>query len=349
MLTKLTIENFKGIKSCNIDGLTRINLLIGKNDSGKSTIMEAAYTFFRELYASPQMQSILSRRTDVFSGPSQLWFNYDMNHQIQVAIVFDECRFEWKITSVRKPKESYISSRLLGGKVQLVVLGETQYRGTDFTMSMTSGGTMIGNLKESNDLKDALSEYSSGTTFVDCTLKSRTQEVEDILAAFKITPALESRFGKILNDIYGKGEEWQFVPQLENTREKRFAVREGGPFKYFSGFGDGFRYCVGILGNALSMKNSSMFIEEIESHQHFGSLDKLIKHLVGIARENDLQIFLSTHSMEVWESLHRGVYLTDVEKEKNEFSCLLIDRDEQTGKVTVEKTDNVMKINEALK
>ncbi len=142
-------------------------------------------------------------------------------------------------------------------------------------------------------------------------------------------------FGEILNDIYGlKRNVWEFMPQIENPEQKRLSIKESGQLKYFSDFGDGFRCCVGILGTALSLKNTVLFIEEIESHQHSGSISKLIRHLVEIARENNLQVFLSTHSLDVWESLTRGVY-KDTDKEKEEFRCLLIERDTETGKVSM--------------
>ena len=98
----------------------------------------------------------------------------------------------------------------------------------------------------------------------------------------------------------------------------------------------------------MSTKNSVLFIEEIESHQHSGSISKLIRHLVEIARTNNLQVFVSTHSLDVWNSLNRGVYAEDAEKEKEEFRCLLTERDSETGKVTIECTDDLQKITTAL-
>jgi predicted ATP-dependent endonuclease of OLD family len=99
---------------------------------------------------------------------------------------------------------------------------------------------------------------------------------------------------------------------------------------------------------AMSARNTVLFIEEIESHQHSGSLSKLIGHLVDVARENNLQIFLSTHSKDVWESLSRGVYVDDARKQDEEFRCLVIERDPETGKVAVERTDDLQKTTRAL-
>lgn len=41
MITAIEIENFRGIKKGRIDDFKRINLLVGANGSGKSTVLEA--------------------------------------------------------------------------------------------------------------------------------------------------------------------------------------------------------------------------------------------------------------------------------------------------------------------
>ena len=49
MLTELQIENFRSIRSLRLDGLGRINILGGRNGSGKSTVLEAV-----ELLVTPK-------------------------------------------------------------------------------------------------------------------------------------------------------------------------------------------------------------------------------------------------------------------------------------------------------
>ncbi|WP_342377527.1 AAA family ATPase [Myxococcus stipitatus] len=41
MLTSATVENFRGIERLHVEGLGRVNLIIGRNDSGKTALMEA--------------------------------------------------------------------------------------------------------------------------------------------------------------------------------------------------------------------------------------------------------------------------------------------------------------------
>ena len=43
MIKSIVIENLRGIRRCIVEGLTDINIFIGKNGAGKSTILEAVY------------------------------------------------------------------------------------------------------------------------------------------------------------------------------------------------------------------------------------------------------------------------------------------------------------------
>jgi len=348
MLTRLEIRNFKGLQDCAIQDLRRINLFIGKNDSGKSTILEAICHMFQELHSPPELGRIMSRRTNVSTGGTELWFGYRTNNPIKVFAWFDSLQFEWEISWAEEEVVSQFFYSISRPKkaISRAHLGVTEYFG-DFSRTITTARRMIDIMGVSEGVKDKVRKYASDMSFIDCTLKSNTIEVERALGWLKIN-GKDTEFGKILSDTYGKGVEWEFMPHPEYPDQKRLAIKEAGRLTYFSDFGDGLRYTVGILGTAMNSENTALLIEEIESHQHSGSLRKLIRHLVEIARENDLQIFLSTHSYNVWESLARGVYVDDTETEKQEFRCFLVERDETTGRTIVESTDDVQKITTAL-
>ena len=43
MLRDLTIKNYRAFKDFSIDGLARVNLIVGANNSGKTSFLEAVY------------------------------------------------------------------------------------------------------------------------------------------------------------------------------------------------------------------------------------------------------------------------------------------------------------------
>lgn len=226
------------------------------------------------------------------------------------------------------------------------MLDGNRYRGLDF--SFTIGlGNQIPRLPIDKKNQKRLTLFTANMALIDSTLKSTTTEIESRLSTLKIE-GKDKEFGALLEDTYGVGKEWEFLPHRDSPNETRLAIREAGRLTYFSDFGDGVRYGLGILGTAMTLKDTAIFIEEIESHQHLGSLRKLLRNLVQISRKNNLQIFISTHNVDVWNSLSRGVYLEDTEREKKEFRCYVVERDSKSGKTTAKHTDDLTKINRAL-
>jgi recombinational DNA repair ATPase RecF len=46
---QLKIENFRGIKSLEIDDLARVNLFVGRNNCGKTSVLEAIFFADRDV------------------------------------------------------------------------------------------------------------------------------------------------------------------------------------------------------------------------------------------------------------------------------------------------------------
>ena len=67
--------------------------------------------------------------------------------------------------------------------------------------------------------------------------------------------------------------------------------------------GERFRFAANILALGVFLTDTALLIEELETHQHPESLRKLIETLFVLAKEQNLQLFLTTHSMEEAEVL----------------------------------------------
>jgi len=89
MISEVTISNYKGIKHCEVKDLRRVNLFIGKNDSGKSSILEAIFHTCKE-FERHNFNTIMTRRTDIFTGGRELFFNYDTKLNILVVLKFGD-------------------------------------------------------------------------------------------------------------------------------------------------------------------------------------------------------------------------------------------------------------------
>ena len=43
MLNSIRVKNYRGFQDCKVDGLGRINIFVGMNNSGKTTLLEALF------------------------------------------------------------------------------------------------------------------------------------------------------------------------------------------------------------------------------------------------------------------------------------------------------------------
>ncbi|MFP4099041.1 AAA family ATPase [Coleofasciculus sp.] len=87
MLRDLTIQNYRCFKNFHIDGLARVNLLVGMNNCGKTTLLEAVYLFVKQ--GNPQcLGYLLHNRGELverssFSFPGESphpQFYYQISH-----------------------------------------------------------------------------------------------------------------------------------------------------------------------------------------------------------------------------------------------------------------------------
>jgi len=354
MINEAEISNFKGIKSCQVKDLQRVNLFIGKNDSGKSSILEAIFHTCKEFIA-PNLHQIMERRTDVFTGGRELWFGYDTEQTVDIALSFDDFGVSLRFMRERDRIITIFGATRPGRPKRRPWI--TRGRGSEYsidTLELVDTRAHVGvNLlaKMRGAVKPSLlhdpTENFRNVGLIDCRKKAQLSTVESHLGQIKLE-LKDDEFGNILKKIYGKGKHWEFLPHPDSPQEKRIAFREGKKRYFLSDFGDGFRYGLSICATAMILRRTAIFIEEIENHQHSGSLQQLILNLVDISRKNDLQLFITTHSNDVWNSFSRVLYKENPEKEKEEFRCILVERDFTSGIVTAEATDNVQKITQAL-
>ncbi|MDH5732475.1 MAG: AAA family ATPase [Candidatus Bathyarchaeota archaeon] len=293
MITEISILDFKGISKCTLNGLGKINLFIGKNDACKSTILEAMYYTLKE-FTGPHLGEIVGRRSNVFSGARELWFNYDVGKNISTSVVFEKAILEADIgfDDTHKTVECSLSATEESGIEKRFSTGSSYSPDWSRISRVTVG--ILANLSEKT--RNRVNNYIEKCQFVDSSHKDDVDSMEKLLTEIK-NEGKANEFGEYLHAIFGKGRKWEFIPQRDVHKEYRVAfIQDDGTPLFLSGFGDGIRYGTQIVGTALTLENTGLFIEEIENNQHPDSLRKLIDFLVDASFRNDLQLFVTTHN-----------------------------------------------------
>lgn len=338
LITNVKIKNFKGIKQCNIEQIRRINFFIGRNDTCKSTILESIYYTLMESI-NPNLGDIFGRRANVFFGAKELWYNYQIKNAIQIEIVLGKAKVNMKILLHETSKEDYsIESRM---ETEDLKTGKKYSQTTaNYNKELTIGTrTFFGNglfANLSKTVRNVFKKYSEQINFLDSSDKNDLSSIEKLLGRIK-GEGQTKEFGKYLDSMFGKGERWEFIPHPENSDEFRVAFTNGTP-KFITGMGDGIRYAMQIIATSLMVKDTGIFIEEIESNQHPASLRKLISFIIETAFQNNLQLFITTHNPSV---LQKVIYHFRPEEDKlderaEEVNVFHVQREDKTGIVTCE-------------
>ena len=90
MLKRLQIRNFRGFNALEIDQLSGINLIAGKNNSGKTSLLEAIFLLAGGGNAQMAVNDNVIRITDSNGVPAsdpfrkQLFFNLNMGRTIGI-------------------------------------------------------------------------------------------------------------------------------------------------------------------------------------------------------------------------------------------------------------------------
>lgn len=313
MLNSLSIRNYR-VSECIIEGLGRINVFIGRNNSGKSSALEAISIvksmLKNDAFGEPLLKTLLSRRGIERSAYTarDFWHDYRTTEPISLSLGFDEMEetIDVKVTWLRDDKLTIEASKVgperptPGGGLFRDIYGKF-LRTPDVSTSSSGGGE--GNMESVFD--SALSSYLQNLTLVDDQIARKLERHETILFGKVLESRLDKKVAQELSESYEvPAESLSYIPFSPNLHGKtKLAIVTPELAVHIDDMGDGAKYAIVILSIALLLKNTALLIEEIESHQHSGAIKKILPSLVEVVTENNVQLFITTHSLEVIRTL----------------------------------------------
>lgn len=344
MINEVSIDNFKGIKHCEIKDLARVNLFIGKNSCGKSSIMEAVYFTGKEFIGPNLPRCIMRRANRGNCSARELWYGYYMeSSEVKVSMKFVEddlagmsVRF---VEQNRRIREVLYSGFLGSIKNERVV---RDYQPASFSHAAQHLEPSL-----STNHNTEIRRYFDRSVLIDPTIKTDVKQIEgNYLNVLKLSEEDSSELAIRTAEIYDTKPSWEFLPHQDFSSESRFAILEGNRRMFLDNFGDGLHYGLAILAIAKTRTDTALFIEEIESHQHPEAIKNLVSNLLDIAKLNNLQLFITTHNDNARNYLY--YYYKTPEERKKEFRCFHVVRNKDTGEVEAKIEEGIINITEDL-
>ncbi len=324
MLKSLKIENFRCFKSFELQKLGRINLLVGVNNSGKTSILEALYL----LNSTPNgevlnvFQSIMSARGEyIFNSGREDSDELELDikhlfygHEIDSKSVFciSDQNNKALTVSIRESNEFTLKKgnnefTLEKGNFELieplVICVEWAEKESEKFISPLSSRDGLptryirSRIISPHKVLKVEAQYVSSNSL-------NTEEMIDLFDRFVLTPE-EELVIEALKAIEPKIERIASVGTKVSSARSGFRVKFANSTKPvpIGSMGDGMWRILGLALAIANAKDGVLLVDEIDTGLHFTAMTDMWKMIWETAKRLNVQVFATTHSSDCWQSL----------------------------------------------
>jgi ABC-type polysaccharide/polyol phosphate transport system ATPase subunit len=319
-LDDFVIKQFRGLKDVSLRQLGLINLLVGGNNSGKTTILEALAVFsapldigvWSNIARNREVMPVPFLKTGLNAAEAVRWLfpqQDGMNATAKVKSDFHlTCTGKWDFEELRAHCESArgIPPEPLRRLNQQyddpngLLEGEGWEVSAELTgKGMTSGSTKVLlwptlGYRDEQDAGDRphipaviLAPYSHRNQPLQMRRLSELIESDEKLTFVELLQDLDPD----VRDLHIVTDRYTGVPTILVKHNRSGSVP-------ISVMGDGFRRALAIALSIPSVQGGLLLIDEIETALHVSFLQKLFSWLIRTCEASNVQLFATTHSLE---------------------------------------------------
>ncbi|KAA6327692.1 ATP/GTP phosphatase [termite gut metagenome] len=331
-LDSIKIENFRGFDSLEIKGLSKINLFVGKNNSGKTSILESIFLLLG--MSNPILPSNVNKIRGLGIGTQlglskqlkYLFHNLNLNNKpsfhskfsdtserkLELEVKFKHNEFSNENSSISVPEINGIELNFEIKKKQVPkksFKSSLIFENDDKVIAPSIPKNYIENLYATfipADVKDnnnALLRYSEII---------KRKGGDSILKAIQVFDDNIISIQPLNDGIY-------------------FNVKNIEELIVSNVMGDGIRRFLTIITAVTEKQDAFVCIDEIENGLHYSAYKLLWKNLLSFIDQNDVQLFIATHNIETLGSLKSVLEETDFENMQDFAKVFTVAKTEKVG------------------
>jgi len=303
MLTSLNIEGFRCFETLAVDPLARVNLFVGKNNAGKTCLLDAVQILavpdrIGTLLSSPLRRGELTRATSESASPEP-----DLRHLFRHRQISDHAAFALKGQTDggdRRRVELYFSPDDLRGLQahDLAARGVREYHRVPLIHAASGLQSLL--LTKSfapldwppDDPRPAEPRFLRGSWAVDA-----SAELTSLWENLVLQPeeALATSAMQIVD------------PSVERIAlvQGAFHVKlKDAPDRIpLGGLGEGVQRLLALACYLASSQSQVLLIDDIDTGLHHSVFEKVWRLVVETAQRLDVQVFATTHSLDAVHAL----------------------------------------------
>ncbi len=328
----IEINNFRGIDHLKIDDFSRVNIFLGQNSSGKSSVLECLFLLIG--MSNPDLpQTINSIRARSYHSSlldlGYMFHNYDLRISPEISSeMFDETKrhLALYLTYVFDEKSqpdipngqiptSETKTFLNTLKMVFDIVSNQQKNIYESSITVNQQG-LVSNKKlaegylEKNSVVFLTSDLAASNPANDLVELAKRRMKDSVIEQLKF---FDSRITtlEILNTVAYVGLEG--IDQLLSVNMQ----------------GDGLRRYLNIVAASANPQNNILLIDEIENGLHYSAYKKLWEAIFALATTTNKQVFVTTHSK---ETLYRLSEMLEEHAEyRNELSLYTLEHTKLKG------------------
>ena len=294
-LRNIEITKFRGINHLCVDGLGLINVFIGANNVGKSTLLEAVYMLsnMTSIFVPTELNALRDARRGDMAYLKYLFNKSQLSyHPVIVGTTFENKRKRLEISTI--------------GTETSTQEGKT----IDFSADSTPI-TGVELICDDNDQKYTTKLINDNGKL---SLNSTITRLDGRKTVFLPSNSREGNILDSYSELVRRQLKDSIIKALQNfdSRITNIEALSDGLYLQFEDMneliplsmsGDGVRRYLGIVSYVINPMTDMVLIDEIENGLHYSAYSKLWESLILSAIANKVQLFVTTHSEETLRCL----------------------------------------------
>ena len=348
LLETIKIRNFRGFSSLEIIGFNQINLIIGNNNSGKSSILEAIFLMIG--MSNPilpdninRLRGLNIRTADDFK---LLFYNLKLTNNPEFECTFsDSTHRSLKLNPIFKKigADSITSKKFIEEQSIDASTATPNMTGLELEFSIKQRQTGIKKYKSSVTINlPEIIQSPNNIYKEDLQAVFLNGESNDTSALTRYAEIVKKKKGDIVLEALQKID-----PKIESIHP----LPDGLYFSYkdidelipSNISGDGVRKFLSVITTIADRKDSIVLIDEIENGLHYSAHKSLWESIITISNEFNVQLFITSHNIETLKCLKELLDTPQYQDSQKKLSVFTVAHTRMSGVKTYKYSYNGFK------